>query len=125
MQVVRGEDLSTAWARAARHLASQPGFQDWDLAVEIAQPLAEVGPIRAAIDRRLARRKKQSVETVANTIFPQLLSDNSANRETLYRRYSAINPKLRRFGKNRRGLYFERLISWPPNQQRHSTNLKR
>ena len=114
MHLEQGADLSSAWLAAARYLTAQPRFEGWDLAVEIADPQSEVSAVRSGLDGTLARTGKQSIETVANTIFPEELWEASKSREALYARYRKVTPKLRRFAKNRHGLYFERLTSWPP-----------
>ena len=116
MHLVRGSNASSAWMSAARYLADQPSYQAWDLAVEIDEPLIEEDAVRAGLDQRLRESGKQDLQTVANTIFPATMWATSRNRETFYRRYEQILPSLRRFPKNRHGLYFERLIQWPPGQ---------
>lgn len=62
----------------------------------------------------LAGKKAASVRTVSNTIFPEQLARTSRDRQTLYRRYRTVLPRLKRAEPaNRRGLYFERLINFP------------
>jgi hypothetical protein len=71
--------------------------------------------IRNALDAALLADDLQSCETVANTIFPNSLWNPSAPASQLYARYDKILPKLLKMSsKNRRGLYFQRLISGGP-----------
>ncbi len=50
---------------------------------------------------------------MANTIFPATLAATSRDRDHFYARYRALLPRLRKQDKNRRGIYFERLIDYP------------
>lgn len=112
--LVVGETITGAWVSALDHLLRQHG-EEFGLVVEIADPT----PVRAdpAVVRRvntvLAHKGNDPVATVANTIFPARLAASSPDRATLYRRYRAILPRLRRLKGNRKGLYFERLIAYP------------
>jgi thymidylate synthase len=119
MDVLTASSISDAWLEAARLLQARPGKEAWDLAVEIRQPNApENTLLRESLDDRLQELEAQSIDTVANTIFPQALWDSShGDRERFYSRYRRMIPKLRRFPGNRRGLYFERLISWPSGEE--------
>jgi thymidylate synthase len=125
MELLSADSLSMAWLLAARSLAVRGkrahDRQAWDLAVEIANPLAEVAAIRRGLDEQLARGGLQTVETVANTIFPEQLWLTSPDRQRFYTRYDHLLPRLRRFDKNRHGLYFDRLTHWPPGAQ-HQLN---
>ena len=112
--LIETDDLSTAWAEAVSFLNGQPQYESWDLVVSIANPLLGRLAVRSALDECLSTTNRQSVATVANTVFPDHLWHTCVDRDSLYRRYIAMLPKLHRFSGNQRGLYFERLISWPP-----------
>jgi thymidylate synthase len=118
MEFIRAANVSIGWLAAAKTLlersAVQAGREAWDLAVEIVDPEAEVSDIRAGLDLELARQELQSIDTVANTIFPKTLWLSSQSREEFFDRYRHLVPKLRRFRGNHRGLYFDRLTAWPP-----------
>jgi len=71
--------------------------------------------IRAALGATLEGLGLQSCDTVASTIFPHSLWNPAAPAQALFDRYMSILPKLRKAStKNRRGLYFERLIAGGP-----------
>jgi thymidylate synthase len=114
MAQIGGDSMTAAWLAAMRYLQAQ-GRAVFDLAVEIADPAPERSDqaVVTALGRRLADAGCQSVETVANTIFPAALAATSRDRAHLYARYRAILPRLRRLRGNRRGLYFARLIDYP------------
>lgn len=112
--LIEADDLSTAWAEAVSFLNEQPQRETWDLVVSIANPMTENSAVRRCLDNCLSTTSRQSVATVANTVFPDHLWRTCADRDSLYHRYIEMLPKLHRFGGNQRGLYFERLISWPP-----------
>jgi hypothetical protein len=110
--------LSTAWLAASRSLLDRSSRkkdrETWDLAVEIAEPDVESLAIRDALDADLSRQGLQAIDTVANTIFPEVLRRSSRSRREFFARYRRMVPKLRRFPKNQHGLYFDRLTAWPP-----------
>jgi hypothetical protein len=75
----------------------------------------ECATVRRALDSYLASTGLQSVATVANTIFPDSLWNPHNPPSALYARYRRILPHLKKTStKNRRGLYFERMISGGP-----------
>lgn len=113
-------NLSVAWARALR-AASAPGRKEvGPLVVSVtgfddSGSFREEPTIRKELDAVLQREGKQSVETVAGTIFPWSMWNPSAPRSQLFDRYRKIAPRLRRASdKNRRGIYFERMITGGP-----------
>jgi len=128
--VVVERNLSVAWLRAFTALAA-PGVKAFaPLVASITgfhdgQP-EEVSGIRSLLDQALAEyadqkpaadaeAKKQrnplTCRGVANTIFPGSLWSPGTDRQLLYKRYSAMLPRLKRRG-SPRGLYFERLIAY-------------
>jgi len=119
VEFIRADNLSIAWLAAAKTLLAKStvkaGREAWDLAVEIADPAAEVSDIRAGLDAVLTRQGLQSVGTVANTIFPQSLWQSSQSRDEFFDRYRHMVRKLKKFRGNNRGLYFDRLTKWPPS----------
>jgi hypothetical protein len=71
--------------------------------------------IRKELDALLQREAKQGVDTVAGTIFPWSMWNPAAPRSQLFTRYQRILPRLRRASvKNRRGIYFERMLTGGP-----------
>ena len=113
-------DLSIAWGLALQR-SRQPVIRDLiPLTVSItgfsAQGVvSENNAIRAQLDLTLKSLGKQSVHSVANTIFPHALWNQTRPRSELYSRYHAILPQLRSASsKNRHGLYFERMLSGGP-----------
>jgi len=118
VEFLRAGNVSIGWLAAARSLLERSrvkaGREAWDLAVEIvdsAEP--DVPDIRAGLDAELSRQGLQSIDTVANTIFPQSLWRSSQSRQEFFDRYRQMVPKLKRFRGNNRGLYFDRLTEWP------------
>jgi len=117
MEIISANSVSLAWLDAVR-LLERSNREAWDLIVEIKDPLAgRNAAIETALSHELTRRRHQSLETVASTIFPQSVwATSHENRECLYGRYLRIVPRLRRFPGNSRGTYFERLVRWPPGR---------
>ena len=113
-------NLSVAWARAVQ-IASATGRKEaGPLVVSItgfdaSGEFSEDATIRTEVDALLSSEGMQSVETVSNTIFPTSLWNPLLPRARLFERYQRIVPRLKRAThKNRRGLYFERMISGGP-----------
>ena len=113
-------NLSVAWARAFRAASSAGRKEVGPLVVSVTGfektgAFKEVPTIRKALDTVLQREAMQSVETVASTIFPWSMWNPSASRSQLFERYQKIAPRLSHASKkNRRGIYFERMISGGP-----------
>jgi hypothetical protein len=112
-------NLSVAWARAfsvilakysrelSPFLVSITGFRDGIV--------FEDEDLRHALDTSLDENGHQSVETVANTIFPESLWRRSGrNRTTLFEQYLENLPDYVAMAptKNCCGLYFARLIAF-------------
>ena len=109
--------VSLAWGRALQ-IVARPGRDELaPLTVAITgadeeEVLTEQGAIRGELDKALCAEGKQTVETVANTIFPDSLWNPARPRRELFERYKDIYPRLRRkWSANRRGTYFQRMIA--------------
>lgn len=112
-KLIQANDISSTWLAGAKYLIDCGGSA-YGLVVEIENPLQEDSRVRALLDDLLLAKGKQPIDTVASTIFPSGLDHPCQGRERLYHRYRHILPRLHKIERrNRRGLYFERLISWP------------
>lgn len=112
--LVQSGTLTESWVAAVEELLANGGDL-FNLIVAIANPIADAADasVIAALDELLALEGHQRVETVANTIFPAAMARAARSREEFYDRYRSMLPLLHRHAKNRRGLYFERLIEYP------------
>ncbi len=113
---IEDDNLSVAWGRAIQ-LVSAPGRKEVaPLIVTITgfdprERFFEDIEIRKALDVLMDRKGTESVETVANTIFPIALWNPAASREQLFARYNRIAKRIRHASrKNHHGVYFERMI---------------
>ena len=130
--------LSEAWLRALEQAVISPKGRVAHLLITATEPGLEIPCIRRRIDGELVRADEQSVETVAETIFPRSLypdpgidwsPDLSPDQrqaidqaaDVLYDSYLSILPILRTVHRNRMGTYFSRMISWP-GKDRGGTN---
>ncbi|MFP5273852.1 thymidylate synthase [Coleofasciculus sp.] len=112
-------NLSHAWAEAFLHIIDNPGKEISPLVVSITDfndgiPNEDTD-IRQSLDTCLIANGEQKIHTVANTIFPHSLWRRSKyQRKGLFERYLSIlcSIKATEPHKNRRGLYFERLIAF-------------
>lgn len=114
------QNLSLAWARALRLVGGRGRSEIVPLVVSVTGfdklgQVAEDNSIRSSIDALLLREGKQTIDTVANTIFPVALWNPKQPRAFLFDRYARILPRLRKASrKNGRGIYFERFITGGP-----------
>ncbi|MDE0302672.1 MAG: thymidylate synthase [Gammaproteobacteria bacterium] len=112
--------VTLAWGRALETVA-RPGRKEIaPLTVSITgddskQILSEDARVRKELDRLLKANGKPSVDTVANTIFPDSLWNPSKPRQALFDRYQRIAPRIRQAARqNKHGIYFERIIANGP-----------
>lgn len=113
-------NLSVAWARAIRAASVRGRREVGPLVVSVtgfdkSGEYQEDPRIRRALDKVLRSRGMQAVDTVASTIFPWSMWNPSAPRAQLFARYQRIAPRIKRASaKNKRGIYFERMITGGP-----------
>ena len=112
-------NLSLAWADAFSAIRSTPGHRLAPLTLSFegfaGGDVVETEAIRIALDAALAATEMQKIQTVANTIFPQALwRQAKGDRQALYASYRENLPEYVAMepNKNRRGLYFGRLIAY-------------
>lgn len=131
--------VSEAWAAALERVVGEPGGRAVHLVSTVTEPGAEVAAVRHVLDSALEGARSQSVDTVAETIFPSSLYPDpgfewlpgiaaameealDAAAATLYSSYCHMLPLLVTVSRNRSGTYFGRMVSWPgkeaggPNQ---------
>jgi hypothetical protein len=120
---IRGA-ISSVWKEAMRALVAPGESEVVPLVVTIDKFDQDNLPVEDSLDRRLldafmSHAHLQSIETVANTIFPLSLWNSNKPAAELYDRYKRILPHLKKGSrKNRRGLYFERMITGgPPGEE--------
>ncbi len=112
--VVTSENVSIAWAEAFIRVL-EPGSAP-SLIVQIDASeygIIEDEDVRSRLSAALSQRKLSSIETVANTIFPNSLWNPDEHRQELFDRYKAIWPKIKKCRANCYGVYFQRLIAFP------------
>ncbi len=110
----RVSNLSIAWLRLVAHALATPGHEILPAVATIechSLESIEQDSFRLEMDRLLNECRYGSTETVASTIFPSSLWNRKARREDLFDRYFALLPIIRKH--NPRGVYFERLMSYP------------
>jgi hypothetical protein len=125
--------ISQAWNDALQATLAVPSGQRSHVLMTVTEPGSELPGVRQANDDFLNEANKpnrQSVSTVASTIFPVDLypvppvawnSDLSladkrrldAAAETLYTGYARILPLLLTADGNKFGTYFQRMVSYP------------
>jgi hypothetical protein len=107
-------DCASAWLEAVRQVDAQPGHQAHNVLIDVIDPTAAAmlaHPVVACVDEFLMTHGK-SVETIANTIFPQALYQRYGHPAFIERFHKYVLPKVR---SNERwsGYYFERMTNLP------------
>jgi hypothetical protein len=133
------ESVSEAWVLGLERVVAEPDGRLVHLVSTVTDPGAEVAAVRQVLECALDAADKQSVDTVAETIFPSSLyadpgfdwtpgiaPENEAELDSaadaLYSSYCDLLPLLSSVAANNRGTYFGRMVSWPgkaaggPNQ---------
>lgn len=113
--VVHADDLGTAWLETVNMVAAAPDRKMSHTTTTITN-LREDPDIRERVNALLTARQDQSVETVANTLFPVRLAATSRDVEHLAQRYQAMYARVRQFAGNTRGTYFGRIVDHPDMQ---------
>jgi hypothetical protein len=109
--------VSNAWLKAIQLASARPRKEASNLIVNIegltnTTDLEDLA-IRHKLDQVLEKNDNFSVLTVANTIFPASLWRPNLPRNVLFQRYLKLWPRISKIRQNRRGTYFQRLISYP------------
>jgi hypothetical protein len=127
------ESLSEAWVLGLEVAAAEKGGRLVHMVMTVSQPGLEVPLVRTLLDESLAKAARQSIGTVAGTIFPSVLYTDPGfdwfpeidrDKEALlddaatsmYQRYGEMLPLLLTASGNSRGTYFGRMVSWPGKQ---------
>lgn len=119
MLTIEESNISLAWAKAFLALISPGQSESHSVRVTIADfepEKAEHAKIRQRLDNELSKRRLNSCATVAGTIFPfSMWNQSLAHNDTaLYTRYEKAWPGIRKCPANRNGAYFRRLTAYSP-----------
>lgn len=139
--LVSGESVSHAWIRTLALVRKAPQGRQVHVVTSVRAPDVEQLDMRDALDKVLANAGAQSVETVAQTIFPSALysapplrwspdlppdaqAELDAAADALYDAYAELLPLLRTVHANKSGTYFSRMITWPGKHAGGTNQLK-
>lgn len=109
--------VSSAWLKAIQLASARPRKEASNLIVNIqdltdATNLEDMA-IRSSLDQALEENDNFCVSAVANTIFPASLWRPDLPRAVVFERYLKLWPRISKVRQNRRGTYFQRMISYP------------
>lgn len=132
--VETADTVGGAWVNTLRAVAGAGGTSVNTVTTVLA-PGTEDATVRAVVDEVLTPGRRghthvQTVETVANTLFPAALYRSPGYRwspdlpheheqvldsaaDGLFGRYAEMAPLLRTANGNSQGTYFERITDWP------------
>jgi len=114
--MIEETNLSRAWITALEHADAEKSREITPLILTLTG-FDETKEIRNVLDKALDEDKINSVDTVAETIFPaSLYRLCKYDRNAFYNEYIANLPRIHSIDKrNNRGTYFERLIAFDGN----------
>lgn len=116
--IYEGKSISEVWFKMVNTILENPGNKLAPAFVTLhsfdPDECEILDPVGKLLDNVLLKRGLNSINTVANTIFPLSLYKLSRfNRQRLYDIYINTLPRRRALdSRNRDGLYFERLIAF-------------
>lgn len=110
---IQSNSVSAAWYDAVTTTRAVAGHKVFHLVVSVDDPLAEDVVTRHEVDKLLANRGLQTIDTVANTIMPTGLAARCLTHEELVKKYRDRYEVIKRFPKNSWGTYFGRLVAYP------------
>lgn len=114
LDTLGGDSISEAWINTVLALGQLPDRAAHHVVTRIASPATEEAVIREAADELSAELGFRSIETVANTIFPERLARSCRDHLELAQRYRGMYPTIRSLSmSNRNGTYFGRLVAYP------------
>jgi hypothetical protein len=112
--IIKAISPTDAWIKGLTHLEQKEEWRDYNLILDIENPLAlsdQERGIAEELGRFLEKHGKKPINTVINTIFPSALYRGS-NAETLIKEYLEVAPLIRCHKDNKKwGTYFMRLAS--------------
>jgi len=112
--VIPSHSVSIAWAEAFIRVLKPGPTPSIIVQIDASEHgVTEDEGIRSRLSQALLQRNLSSIDTVANTIFPNSLWNPGQPRQELFDRYRAIWPKVKKCRANRNGVYFQRLIAFP------------
>jgi hypothetical protein len=110
--IIRAKTCVSAWLQAVQHLRVKTDWRDYNLVLEIKEPLSlppNEKRISEEVNHFLIDHKKQPLSTVINTIFPASLYAKKGS-SNIFKEYTAIREDMRSHPQRRWGTYFLRMI---------------
>lgn len=102
-----------AWLKAVNHLRGTESWRDYNLVLEIAEPMTlpkEDRAVHELMDAFLVEKASMRISTVINTIFPATLYVRYG-KVGVFERYPELWRKLKTHPDVRWGTYFHRMTS--------------
>jgi hypothetical protein len=108
---ISAQTCTKAWLKAAKHLHEQDNWRDYNVILEIANPMslpAEDKKVHDLIDNFLAEKANKRLSTVINTIFPATLYRRYGS-EGVFEQYPKLWPTIEKHPDIKWGTYFRRM----------------
>jgi len=111
MKPIEAQTCVKAWSAAVEHLLRQNDWRDYNLILEIAEPMClpkEDKSVHNLVDNFLAEKADKRLSTVINTIFPATLYARYG-RDGVFDRFPKIWPTLEKHPDIIWGTYLRRM----------------
>lgn len=139
--LVSAQSLSEAWVRTLALVRKAPHGRRVHVVTTVLAPDLELHDMRGLLDKVLANAGSQSVDTVAQTIFPSALysppafswhpdlapeavAELDTAADSLYDTYAELLPLLKTVHANKSGTYFSRMTTWPGKEAGGTNQLR-
>lgn len=107
------DTVMEGWIKIVEHLDQQPDDIDFNVMLDIAQPLnvpKQQWPGYKLVDQFLKKGNVQPLETVANTIFPDGLYRKKGIKGLFEAYPDLVYPRIKPAKENKWGTYFHRMV---------------
>ncbi len=113
MKLINAQTCTKAWLAAAKHLRVQDNWRDYNVIIEIAEPMSlppEDKEVHDLVDNFLAEKADKRLSTIVNTIFPATLYSRHG-RAGVFEEYPKMWPTLKEHPDIHWGTYFRRMTN--------------
>jgi thymidylate synthase len=123
----KDHNLSTAWLEVFEQIVISKGKSEMSPLVLTLTDFSEEDSIKSTLNEHLQENKFYSIETVAQTIFPDSLHLlHKGDRNKFFQIYlNYVLPRLKKIDlANKKGTYFERLIAYGSEESQKINQLE-
>jgi hypothetical protein len=113
MKTFSANSCTKAWLETAQHLRTRPHWRDYNVILEITDPMSmppEDKRVHDIVDEFLNAKAGKRISTIVNTIFPATLYKNYG-RDGVFKRFPEMWPTIEKHPDIKWGTYFRRMTN--------------